>query len=42
MKINEIKKIFVDNVSYIVPGDLGGSDKPSTIRDAVTGKILRD
>ena len=30
-----------DGVDYILPGDLGGLDKPTEIREALTGKVLR-
>lgn len=28
-------------LDYVLPGALGGASKPSTIRDAVTGEVLR-
>lgn len=28
-------------LDYVLPGALGGANKPSTIRDAVTGEVLR-
>jgi len=32
---------FADQVEYYLPGTLGGLGKPSTIRDALTGAVLR-
>ena len=37
-----IATIFGDDVAAIVAGELGGNAKPSTIRDLVTGKVMRD
>ena len=36
-----LKKEFAQDIDYFVPGPLGSSDRPSKIRDAMTGKILR-
>lgn len=41
MNAEEVATIFGDDVAHIVPGSLGGNAKPSTIRDLVTGKVLR-
>jgi L-threonylcarbamoyladenylate synthase len=37
----EVDRNFGDDLAGIVAGDLGGGDKPSEIRDLVSGKILR-
>lgn len=36
-----LRRQFGDGLGYIVPGQLGGDAKPSEIRDAVTGAVLR-
>lgn len=41
MSAEEVASIFGDDVAAIVPGALGGNARPSTIRDLVTGKVLR-
>lgn len=41
MSAAEITNIFGDEVAHVVQGELGGNAKPSTIRDLVTGKIMR-
>lgn len=33
--------LFSNEVDFIVPGELGGAEKPSKIRDVLTGKVLR-
>jgi L-threonylcarbamoyladenylate synthase len=37
----EVRRYFKTGVDAIVPGALGGLAKPTTIRDAATGHILR-
>jgi len=37
----ELKQEFEKEVDFFVPGALGGADRPSEIREALTGKILR-
>ena len=32
---------FGQDVDYYLPGNVGGDDRPSTIRDALTGRVLR-
>lgn len=36
-----LRREFGDGLGYILPGRLGGDAKPSEIRDAVTGVVLR-
>lgn len=37
----ELRRQFGDGLGYILPGRLGGDPKPTEIRDAVTGIVLR-
>lgn len=37
----EVYKIFDDKIDYILPGRVGGLNKPSMIKDLLTDKILR-
>ena len=39
--IHELRQQFGDGLAYILPGALGGDAKPSEIRDAVSGAVLR-
>lgn len=39
--VDEVVAQFADTLDLILLGQVGGADKPSEIRDAVTGKILR-
>ncbi|MFY0992914.1 L-threonylcarbamoyladenylate synthase [Halomonas sp. C05BenzN] len=41
MSAEEVRRIFGDDLDAIVEGDLGGLERPSTIRDLVTGRVLR-
>ncbi|HET9679570.1 MAG TPA: L-threonylcarbamoyladenylate synthase [Gammaproteobacteria bacterium] len=36
-----VRRYFADRIDYIVEGEVGGSEKPSEIRDAVSGAIIR-
>ena len=36
-----LRRNFAACVDYVVPGDCGPSNRPSEIRDLVTGKVLR-
>lgn len=36
-----LRRVFGRGLDYILPGRLGGDGKPSEIRDAVTGVVLR-
>lgn len=36
-----LRRLFGAGLGYILPGSLGGDAKPSEIRDAVTGAVLR-
>jgi L-threonylcarbamoyladenylate synthase len=38
---DEIKPQFPTGIDIIIPGELGNLDKPTEIREAITGKILR-
>ncbi len=39
---SQVHAYFADDLDYLLPGDLGGSDRPSTIRDLASGEIVRD
>lgn len=36
-----VRMYFGDQLAYILPGPLGGRDKPSQIRDLATNRVLR-
>ena len=36
-----IQRVFGDSVDYIVHGPLGGLSRPSEIRDAISGRVVR-
>ena len=37
----QVRRYFGDSLDYLLPGPLGGRQRPSEIRDARTGRILR-
>jgi L-threonylcarbamoyladenylate synthase len=37
----KLQQTFGDRLDYVLPGQLGGNEEPSTIRDLSTGQILR-
>jgi L-threonylcarbamoyladenylate synthase len=37
----QVRALFGDSVDYILPGAVGGLNKPTEIREALTGKVLR-
>lgn len=39
--VQEVIQQFDDQLDAVLAGDTGGADKPSEIRDALTGRILR-
>lgn len=41
MSATEVHRVFGRRLGAVVPGALGGLDKPTTIREAATGHILR-
>jgi len=41
MNAADIENIFGNKVDFIVPGELGGLDKPTEIRDVLTGQVIR-
>ncbi|KAA0020518.1 tRNA threonylcarbamoyladenosine biosynthesis protein RimN [Salinicola corii] len=41
MSADEVRRTFGDALGAIVDGPLGGRDRPSTIRDLMTGRLLR-
>lgn len=41
MSAAEITNLFGDEVAYVIEGALGGNANPSTIRDLVSGKVMR-
>lgn len=42
MSAEEVRAIFGEELDAVLDGSLGGHDRPSTIRDLVTGRVLRD
>lgn len=38
----QVRRYFGDGVDYLLPGRLGDSSRPSTIRDLASGEIIRD
>ncbi|WP_300272132.1 L-threonylcarbamoyladenylate synthase [Halomonas sp.] len=42
MSAEQVRAIFGDGLDAIVEGELGGLERPSTIRDLVSGRVLRD
>lgn len=41
MSADQVRRVFDDELDAIVEGDLGGLERPSTIRDLVTGQLMR-
>ncbi|RCV87147.1 L-threonylcarbamoyladenylate synthase [Billgrantia montanilacus] len=41
LSADEVREAFGDELDAIVEGELGGLDRPSTIRDLVSGRVLR-
>jgi L-threonylcarbamoyladenylate synthase len=39
--VDEVEAQLGELIDYVVAGDVGGSDKPTEIRDALSGKIIR-
>jgi L-threonylcarbamoyladenylate synthase len=37
----QVRRYFNDQLDFILPGALGGANRPSVIRDLASGKILR-
>ena len=37
----QVRRTFGDGVDHVLEGEVGGRDKPSEIRDALTGEVLR-
>lgn len=37
----QVRRYFGDQLDYIVPGAVGGSDRPTQIRDLASGRIIR-
>ena len=42
MQSFQVRRYFGRDLDYLLPGRLGASDRPSTIRDLASGKIIRD
>lgn len=38
----QVWRYFGDGLDYLLPGSLGGAQRPSTIRDLESGRVLRD
>jgi len=38
---NDLNPLLLQEIDYLIKGDVGGSEKPSVIRDALSGKIIR-
>lgn len=41
MSAEEVRRIFPEGLDAVVEGELGGLERPSTIRDLVSGRVLR-
>lgn len=41
MSADEVRTIFGDQLDALIEGELGGLERPSTIRDLITGRVLR-
>lgn len=41
MNVETVRAIFGDELDYVLDGSLGGLERPSTIRDLATGRVLR-
>jgi L-threonylcarbamoyladenylate synthase len=41
MTVDAIHDIFADELDVVVEGELGGLERPSVIRDLVSGRVLR-
>lgn len=41
MSVTEVQEIFGSELDAVVEGELGGLDRPSTIRDLRSGRVLR-
>ncbi|MBZ5487128.1 Sua5/YciO/YrdC/YwlC family protein [Halomonas aquamarina] len=41
MSAAQVNEIFGEELGAILAGELGGQERPSTIRDLVTGKVMR-
>jgi L-threonylcarbamoyladenylate synthase len=39
--VMQVRRIFIDQLDYILPGKVGAQDKPTEIRDAESNKIIR-
>ena len=39
--IEQLQQYFPEGLDYVVPGPLGGNQKPSTIRHSMTGELIR-
>jgi len=39
--LEPLREHFQEQIDYYLSGALGGRDRPSTIRDALTGKVIR-
>ena len=37
----QCRKYFNDDIDYICPGQVGGAGRPTTIRDLVSGEVIR-
>lgn len=42
LDVEMVSTQFSDKIDYIVPGKVGGLKNPSEIRDAITGKVIRE
>ena len=40
--VEEVRSQFGDQLDYVLEGEVGGLSRPSQIRDAVTGEIIRE
>jgi L-threonylcarbamoyladenylate synthase len=37
----QVRQTFAEKIDYIIPGNVGGRTRPSEIRDAIAGSIIR-
>lgn len=38
----QVREAFADNLNALVPGELGGLERPTPIRDAISGDVVRN
>ncbi len=38
----QVRRYFGDSLDYLLPGGLGAAGRPTSIRDLLSGQIIRD